>query len=76
MQFLAVFLVAGTAYPISAAIAGLVYLAGRIVYFAGTLSPADPKIPVCMTDCSMLSSYQDLVCGLSMCAEYASNSGP
>ena len=76
MQFLAVFLVAGIAYPISAAIAGLVYLAGRVVYFAGAFSPADPKVPVCMTDCSMLSSYQDLVCGLSMRAEYVSSLAP
>ena len=76
MQFLAVFLVAGIAYPISAAIAGLVYLAGRIVYFAGTFSPADPKDPVCMTDCSMLCPYQDLLCGCAISAVSVSSSGP
>ncbi|CAK0748832.1 hypothetical protein CVIRNUC_001863 [Coccomyxa viridis] len=42
-QFLAVFLVAGIAYPISAAIAGLVYLAGRVVYFAGYSSGEPDK---------------------------------
>ena len=42
MQFLAVLLVAGVKFPIPASIAGVVYLAGRITYFAG-YSTGDPN---------------------------------
>lgn len=41
LQFLAVLLIAGLKYPTPVAIAGVVYLAGRIVYFAG-YSSGDP----------------------------------
>lgn len=35
VQFLALLLVAGLKFPVSASVAGLVYLVGRIAYFAG-----------------------------------------
>jgi glutathione S-transferase len=42
VQFLALLVVAGLNYPITAAAAGAVYLVGRIVYFAG-YSSGDPQ---------------------------------
>lgn len=42
VQFLALLVVAGLKYPITAAAAGAVYLIGRIVYFAG-YSSGDPQ---------------------------------
>ena len=42
MQFLALLLLAGLKFPIYTSIAGVVYLLGRIVYFAG-YSTGDPN---------------------------------
>jgi glutathione S-transferase len=42
VQFLALLVVAGLKYPIAAALAGAIYLVGRIVYFAG-YSCGDPQ---------------------------------
>ncbi len=42
VQFLALLLLAGLKFPIYTSIAGVVYLVGRIVYFAG-YSTGDPN---------------------------------
>ena len=43
MQFLACLLVAGLWHPITAAIAGAVYLIGRIFYFRVAIPPFPPS---------------------------------